>query len=171
LHNRPNLIPGEIRKCIDRYRSEYENIYVAYADCGTGGAIDRVLEEEGIERLPGAHCYQFFAGHDLFERLSTEEPGTFYLTDFLVRNFDRLVVRALKLDRHPELLEAFFGNYRRVVYLSQTRCPELTDAAVRAATYLGLPCEHIYCAYGALESGLSRAIRQFDREKNTYLLA
>jgi hypothetical protein len=113
LHNQPAKIPGEIRKCIDQNRHRYSNIYVAYADCGTAGAIDRVLEEEGIERLPGAHCYQFFAGADTFEKLSAEEPGTFYLTDFLVRNFDRLVIRALKLDRNE--LAGIFRNYWRVV--------------------------------------------------------
>lgn len=172
LHNRPAKIPGAIRKCIDENRHRYSNIYVAYADCGTAGAIDRVLEEEGIERLPGAHCYQFFAGPDTFERLSAEEPGTFYLTDFLVRNFDRLVVRALKLDRHPELLQEFFRNYRRVVYLAQTRSEELAASAARAAAYLGLEYHYVYSGYGGLESGLNQAVwRRDEREKDSHLLA
>ncbi len=172
LHNRPAKIPGEIRKCIAGNRDKYSNIYVAYADCGTTGAIDRVLEEEGIERLPGAHCYQFFAGPEAFERMSAEEPGTFYLTDFLVRNFDRLVIRALKLDWHPELLTEFFRNYRRVVYLAQTRSEELEASAAGAAIYLGLEYEYVYSGYGGLESGLSQAVRRRDEhEKDTHLLA
>ncbi len=172
LHNQPAKIPGEIRKCIDENRHRYSNIYVAYADCGTGGAIDRVLDEEGIERLPGAHCYQFFAGPEAFERLSDEEPGTFYLTDFLARNFDRLVIRALKLDQHPELLPEFFRNYRRVVYLAQTRSEELAASAARAAAYLGLEYRYVYSGYGGLESGLNKAVRRRDEhEKDSHILA
>jgi hypothetical protein len=172
LHNQPFRIPGEIRKCIEENRHRYSSIYVAYADCGTAGAIDRVLEEEGIERLPGAHCYQFFAGPEAFERLSAEEPGTFYLTDFLVRNFDRLVIKALKLDQHPELLPVFFHNYRRVVYLAQTRSEELAAAAARAAAYLGLEYHYVFSGYSGLESGLSQAVRRHDeREENSHILA
>jgi hypothetical protein len=172
LHNHPAKIPGEVRRCIDENRHRYSNIYVAYADCGTGGALDRVLAEEGIERLPGAHCYQFFAGPDAFERLCAEEPGTFYLTDFLVRNFDRLVIRALKLDQHPGLLPEFFRNYRRVVYLAQTRSEELAASAARAAAFLGLEYHYMYSGYGGLESGLNRAVRRRDeREKDSHLLA
>ncbi len=172
LHNQPARIPGEIRKCIDENRHRYSNIYVAYADCGTAGEIDRVLKEEGIERLPGAHCYQFFAGPEAFERLSAEEPGTFYLTDFLVRNFDRLVIRALKLDQHPELLPVFFHNYRRVVYLAQTRSEELAASAARSAAYLGLEYHYVFSGYGGLESGLKQAIRRRDEhKKDSYILA
>jgi hypothetical protein len=172
LHNHPDRIPGALRQCIEENRRRYSSIFVAYADCGTGGAIDRIIEDEGIERLPGAHCYQFFAGSDVFERLSNDEPGTFYLTDFLVRNFDRLVVRALKLDQHPELLQEFFGNYRRVVYLAQTRSDELARSAREAAAYLRLEYRHVHCGYGALETGLNHAVRlRDDREKNTHILA
>jgi hypothetical protein len=172
LHNHPARIPGAIRQCIDEYRHRYSNIFVAYADCGTAGALDRVLEKEGIERLPGAHCYQFFAGPEAFERLAEEEPGTFYLTDFLVRNFDRLVIRALRLDRHPELLPVLFCNYRRVVYLAQTRNEELEASAQKVADYLGLEYHFVYSGYGGLESGLRQAIRRRDeREKDNHLLA
>lgn len=133
LHNRPGLIPGRLRDMIRQFKDEYEQIFVAYADCGTGGDIDRVLEEEGIERLPGAHCYQFFAGAERFAALSEQEPGTFYLTDFLARHFERFVVRPLRLDEHPELRDAYFGNYKRVVFLSQTRDEALLHAARKAA--------------------------------------
>ena len=118
---------------IRQFKDEYDRIFVAYADCGTGGDIDRVLEEEGIERLPGAHCYQFFAGAERFAALSEQEPGTFYLTDFLARHFERFVVRPLRLDEHPELRDAYFGNYKRVVFLSQTRDEALLHAARKAA--------------------------------------
>src|SRR6476619_7386068 len=92
LHNRPELIPAAVRGAIDEARKRYSQIFVAYADCGTGGLLDKVLQAEGIERLPGAHCYEFFATARVFAELSDAEPGTFYLTDFLVRHFDRLVV-------------------------------------------------------------------------------
>jgi len=138
LHNTPDQIPEAVRKALDKYSSSYAHIFLAYADCGTGGALDRVLEEYGVERLPGAHCYEFFAGSGLFSQLSDEEPGTFYLTDFLVRNFDRLVKKGLGLDRHPQLLSSYFGNYRRVTYLAQTPTEELLAMARQHADYLGL---------------------------------
>ena len=138
LHNTPDQIPEAVRKALDKYSSSYAHIFLAYADCGTGGALDRVLEEYGVERLPGAHCYEFFSGSGLFSQLSDEEPGTFYLTDFLVRNFDRLVKKGLGLDRHPQLLSSYFGNYRRVTYLAQTPTEELLAMARQHADYLGL---------------------------------
>jgi len=138
LHNTPDQIPETVRKALDKYSSSYAHIFLAYADCGTGGALDRVLEEYGVERLPGAHCYEFFSGSGLFSQLSDEEPGTFYLTDFLVRNFDRLVKKGLGLDRHPQLLSSYFGNYRRVTYLAQTPTEELLAMARQHADYLGL---------------------------------
>lgn len=155
LHNRPEQIPGRLRRKIRRYKAKYEHIFVAYADCGTGGEIDKVLVQEGVERLPGAHCYEFFAGHDRFAALADAEPGTFYLTDFLARHFDRFVIRPLKLDSNPELRDAYFGNYRRLVYLSQTPGHELVEHAREAAVRLGLDFEHVHCGFGELESGLS----------------
>ncbi len=154
LHNRPQLIPGKLREKIAYCRDRYASIFVAYADCGTGGGIDAVLNEEGIERLAGPHCYSFYAGEKAFTELADEEPGTFYLTDFLARHFERLIIRGLKLDRHPQLLDDFFGNYRRVVYLSQRSDGELLPAARAAADYLGLRFEHVHCGYGDLETSL-----------------
>jgi hypothetical protein len=150
LHNRPGGIPGAVRDRIRRRRAGYDTIFVAYADCGTGGLLDRVLAEEKVERLPGAHCYEFFAGRADFARLTEDEPATFFLTDFLVRNFDRLVVRGLGLDRHPELLPIYFGNYRRVLYLAQSDDPALRAAAEGAAARLGLPLEHRSTGLGEL---------------------
>jgi hypothetical protein len=143
LHNRPEGIPGAVRRRIQRARAEgYGRVFVAYADCGTGGLLDPVLAEEGVERLPGAHCYEVFAGSERFAAMADAEPGTFWLTDFLARNFERLVIRGLGIDRHPELLPVYFAHYRRVVYLAQTDDPELVAAARAAAERLGLAFEH-----------------------------
>ena len=143
LHNRPEGIPSAIRRRIQRARADgYGRVFVAYADCGTGGLLDPVLADEGVERLPGAHCYEVFAGGAEFAKLADAEPGTFWLTDFLARNFDRLVIRGLGIDRHPELLGTYFAHYTRVVYLSQTEDAELVGAARRAAERLGLAFEH-----------------------------
>ena len=155
LHNRPEKIADRLRSKIRQFRKSYSRIFVAYADCGTGGGIDKVLMEEGVERLPGAHCYEFFAGAKRFAALSDAEPGTFYLTDFLAQHFERFVIRPLGLDTHPELRDNYFGNYRRLVYLSQTHNEDLVVAAKAAAAQLGLQFEHIHCGFGDLESGLS----------------
>lgn len=158
LHDRPERIPDAVRERIRSARGRYERIFVAYADCGTGGLLDRVLVEEGgVERLPGAHCYEVFAGRTDFARLAEEEPGTFYLTDFLTRAFDRLVVGGLGLDRHPELLPVYFGNYRRLVYLAQADDPALLAAAHRAADRLGLAFEHRRTGYGELATSIAAA--------------
>ncbi len=155
LHNRPGGIPGAVRDRIRRRRAGYDRVFVAYADCGTGGLLDGVIEEEGVERLAGAHCYEFYAGREAFERLSDEEPGTFYLTDFLARNVDRLVFGALGLDRHPELRDAYFGNYRRLVYLAQTDDPALVRIARSAARRLGLTFELRRTGYGELATTIA----------------
>ena len=154
LHNRPGEVPGAVRAKI-RGSREYARIFVAYADCGTGGLLDRVIADEGVERLPGAHCYEFFAGRTDFARLAEEEPATFWLTDFLARNFERLVIRGLGIDRHPELEAMYFGNYRRLVYLSQTEDPALLALAFGAAARLGLAFEHRHTGYGELASSIA----------------
>ena len=154
LHNRPERIPGAVRSKIHDARGIFDRIFVAYADCGTGGLLDTVLEEEGVERLPGAHCYEFFAGSDRFRELAEAEPGTFYLTDFLTRHFDRLVIEGLGLDRHPELASEYFGNYRRLVYLAQSNDPALEARAREAAKTLGLEFESRSTGYGELEQSL-----------------
>jgi hypothetical protein len=155
LHNRPGGIPGAVRSRIADARADgFDHIFVAYADCGTGGLLDRILADEKVDRLPGAHCYEFYAGSSAFATLSDEELGTFYLTDFLVRNFDRLVWRGLGIDRHPELLADYFGSYRRVVYLAQTDDPELDTAARVAADRLGLAFERRFTGLGDLASSI-----------------
>ena len=156
LHNTPRDIPAAVDHRLERAREHYDRVLVGYADCGTGGLLDSVLERHGAERLPGAHCYEFFAGHREFASLHDEEPGTFYLTDFLTRHFDHLVWRTLGLDRHPELLDTYFANYRRLVYLSQTTDLELIRRAEDCATRLGLTFEHRHVAYGEMAIELGR---------------
>ena len=157
LHNRPDRIPGRLRKAIAAARGRYRDIVVAYGDCGTAGGIDAVLNETGIERFEGPHCYAAFSGADAFDALMDEEPGSFFLTDYLVRQFDTLIIRGLGLDRHPQLLPAYFGNYRRLVYLAQTDDPALTESARAAADRLGLAFERRLTGYGALAPFLERA--------------
>lgn len=145
LHNRPEKIPAAVLEMIEARRGQYARLFVGYADCGTGGLLDKALQGSGVERIPGAHCYEFFAGGAAFQALAEEEPGSFYLTDFLARHFDRLVVRGLGLDRQPGLLPVYFGNYRRVVYLAQTEDPELQSLARRHAGFLGLDYRYRFC--------------------------
>jgi hypothetical protein len=157
LHNRPGGIPAAVRDKIRAARPRYEQIFIAYADCGTGGLLDLALADEGVERLPGAHCYEFYSGSAAFAAMSEEDPATFYLTDFLARNFDRLVIQGLGLDRHPELLATYFGNYHRLIYLAQTNDPGLVRAARRAARRLGLAFELRRTGYGDLATSVIAA--------------
>ena len=157
LHNTPERIPGAVRGKIDEQGDRFERIFVAYADCGTGGLLDRALAGTGIERIPGAHCYEFFAGSEAFRSLADEEPGSFYLTDFLVRHFDRLVIRGLGLDRQPQLMPMYFGNYRRVVYIALTESEELQAMAREQAHFLGL--EYVFRYHG--DRPLALSLRPF----------
>jgi len=161
LHNRPEKIPGAVRAEIEKRRDEFRHIFVAYADCGTGGALDKVLAEFGIERLAGAHCYEFYSGSAEFAELSEDEPGTFYLTDFLTRHFNRLVKEGLGLDRHPELMTTYFGNYQRLVYLSQTESKELEQAAREHADYLGLEYLHRHTGLDPVAHNLGEHVVQW----------
>ena len=154
LHNRPEKIPAAVKAKIQANRCDYSSIFVAYGDCGTGGLLDAVLQEEQVERIPGAHCYEFFAGSETFEALTEKELGTFYLTDFLLEHFERLVVRGLGLDRHPSLLATLFGNYRKLVYLAQVPDAERITAARSAAERLGLTFDYLVTGYGGLEHSL-----------------
>ena len=154
LHNRPAEIPAAVAAKIAAVRQRHRQVLVGYGDCGTGGALDAVLEEAGVERLPGAHCYEFLAGAGRFDALMDQEPGSFFLTDFLVRHFDRLIVRGLGLDRFPQLLGDYFGNYRRVVHLAQSGEAALRVAAARHASALGLAFEHRHTGYAPLRQAL-----------------
>jgi len=160
LHNSPEQIPAAVKKKIDSQAAHYDQVYVAYADCGTGGMLDRMLDEYNIERIPGAHCYEFYAGSKLFHQLADAEPGSFYLTDFLVQNFERLVVKGLGLDRQPQLMPVYFGNYNRVVYLAQTEAEDLQTRAMEQAEFLGLDYHYRHCGDDPLSLVLKPALEQ-----------
>lgn len=158
LHSRPQLIAPAVDEKLRSLAGRYERVFVAYADCGTAGELDKVLDLHGVERLPGAHCYGFLTGNDAWEELHDAEPATFYLTDFLARHFDALVIRGLGLDRHPELLADYFGNYRRLLYLAQTDDDDLRARARAAAERLGLTYEERRTGYGDLVPSLTRFV-------------
>jgi hypothetical protein len=157
LHNHPERIPEAMRANIRANRSSYDEILCLYGDCGTGGELDRVLAEEGVRRIEGAHCYAFYAGEEAFSRLMEDEPGTFFLTDFLARHFDALVIRGLGLDRFPELRDDYFGNYRRLVHLAQFDDPEVTARARAAADRLGLAYERRFTGLEGIRAFLDGA--------------
>ena len=141
LHNQPRLIAPRVEELIIELRETYGRIAIAYADCGTYGALDEVCARHGVERLAGDHCYDLYAGAEAIAELSAQEPGTYFLTDFLVTGFDRLVWRELGLDRHPDLRDDYFRHYRRVMWLAGRDTPDMRRAAERAAGRLGLPLE------------------------------
>ncbi len=142
LHNRPQDIVPAVERVLDDTQGTYDRTVIAFGDCGTGGGLDRLCAERGLERLPGAHCYAFFAGLTEFDAMMEEELGTFFLTDFLARQFDAMVMRPLGLDRKPELRDLYFGHYTRLVFLSQTPDAALLAKAEAAAVTLGLAFEH-----------------------------
>jgi hypothetical protein len=155
LHNDPEKIPEGVRARIREGRERYEKIYVLFADCGTGGQLDKVLEEEGVERILGNHCYEVFAGASGFEDIVASEPASFFLTDFLVRHFDRLIIEGMGIDRHPKLKKVFFGKYKRLVYLAQRPDDELVAKAEEAAETLGLELEMRVTGLGGYETFLT----------------
>jgi len=151
-HNHPERITPAMKEKIAAAKSsgKYGRILALYGDCGTGGMLDRLLEEEGVERIPGAHCYEFFAGTAQFDEMMNEELGTFYLTDYLARYFDRLIINGFGIDKHPELKDMYFGNYKRLVYLAQTDDPKIDALAEAAAERLDLAYERRKTGYGGL---------------------
>ena len=151
LHNRPMEIPDLVRERLDRARGEYDRILLGYADCGTAGELHDIATQEGIEMLPGAHCYQFFAGEQAFDQMHDDDPTAFYLTDYLVKHFDRLIMENLGIEAHPELRDMYFGNYTKMIYLAQTDDPELDEQAQACASKLGLSFERVRTTYGDLE--------------------
>ncbi len=165
LHNRPDQIPDRLRQRIRTARAQgYDKIYVVYADCGTGGMLDTVCAEEGVERIPGPHCYSFYAGGDAFNGMMEEELGSFFLTDYLARHFERLIIKDMGLDRHPDLLGMMFSHYKRVVYLAQTDDPALDAKARAAAERLGLAYERRFTGYGELADFMAQAAKRDVKE-------
>ncbi|WP_105425859.1 DUF1638 domain-containing protein [Neorhizobium tomejilense] len=148
------IVPGLEKAVAEAREAGFEKIFFAYADCGTGGDIDRLCEREGIARIEGPHCYSFFAGNDAFAAKADEDLFSFFLTDFLARQFEAFVIEPLGLDRHPQLKDMYFGNYRKLVYLSQEEDTVLQDKARGAAEYLGLEYEYRFTGYGDLTQAL-----------------
>ena len=160
LHNYPDKITAAVKTLIDQAKVRGLAVFVAYADCGTGGLLDVMLEAEQVERIPGAHCYEFYLGAKLFDAFHQAELGTFYLTDFLVRHFDRLVIRGLGLDKKPELEPLYFGNYRKLVYIAQSHDQKLQQGARRAAARLGLQYHYHFSGSG----DLGHSLRNFNQQ-------
>lgn len=155
LHNRPERIPEAVDLRVREQERTFDRVIVVYGDCGTGGKLDRVLEERGWQRTPGPHCYSLYAGDSQFQQLMDQEPGTFFLTDFLARSFDHLVLEGLGIDQHPELKDMYFGNYTRMIYLQQDGDPKVTAKAEAAADSLDLPLETKKTGLSALETELT----------------
>jgi len=158
LHLYPNRIVSELRDKLHELKPRYEKVVVVYGDCGTAGRLDPVLDELGVSRVPGPHCYEMFAGRELFLEISDERPATYFLTDWLVRNFNRAVVRGLGLDRYPDLKQTYFGNYESLLYRRQVPNPKLAEKAAAIAEYLGLPLEIRDVGLGELEDRLAALV-------------
>ena len=157
-HNTPDLIPEGVRQKIREGKDKYDKIFVLYADCGTGGLLDKVLEEEGgVERIGGPHCYSFFSGNDLFASREDEDMRAFFLTDYLAQHFDMLIWEGFGIDRHPDMVEFVFGNYEKVVYLAQAPTDALKEKAKAAADKLGLAYEYRETGYGDLADFMASA--------------
>jgi len=154
LHLYPDKIPAAVEQAVHKHRDDYETIFVVYADCGTGGLLQAKCAELGVEMVAGPHCYSFFEGNEIFAKTSEDEITAFYLTDFLVKQFDAFVIKPMGLDRHPELRDMYFGNYTKVVYQAQVNDPALDAKAQECADKLGLPLERRFTGYGDLEMTL-----------------
>jgi hypothetical protein len=157
LHNTPEKIAPAVAAAVEKHRARYDEIFVVYADCGTGGKLFDLCNSLGVSMVEGPHCYSFFEGNARFAELSRDEFTAFYLTDFLVRQFDAFVTRPLGLDRHPELRDTYFGHYEKLVYQAQTEDAALTEKARRCADSLGLSFERRFTGYGDLDGFLRSA--------------
>jgi hypothetical protein len=158
LHNRPQRIAGDAKRAITTPKASGVKTVIAYADCGTYGALDDLAKATGAKRLPGLHCYDLYAGQAQIEQLFAEEPGTYLLTDYLIKSFHRAVIKPLGLDRHPELWPDYFGHYRRLIWLAQRATTELEEQATRIARQFNLPLTRIDTGTTGLEAALARVI-------------
>lgn len=158
LHLYPSRIVGELHEKLRELRPRYEKLVVVYGDCGTTGKLEPILDEFGASRLRGPHCYEVFAGEERFAAITDSRPGTFFLTDWLVRNFDRAVIKGLGLDRYPELKSMLFGNYEAILFLRQVPNPRLAAKAEDIARYVGLPLEIEDVGLGELEDRLAKLV-------------
>ena len=160
LHNSPERIPDAVEAAVCKHREQYESVFVVYADCGTGGLLQARCAALGVEMLQGPHCYSFFEGNLAFAERAETEITAFYLTDFLVRQFDAFVTKPLGLDRHPGLRDMYFGNYTKLVYQAQTKNPDLLEKAKACAEFLQLDFEHRFTGYGDLATELDTVSRR-----------
>jgi len=158
LHNTPKLIPEKIEEKYIALKDDFSKVFIAYADCGTGGMLDSLLKAYDLERLDGAHCYEFFSGQKRFKEFTDQEIGTLYLTDFLVKHFQRLVVEGLAIDKYPELKDEYFKHYKKVVYLAQTRSESLQNDAKKYADFLDLDYSFEYTGLDNVQSQLNQAV-------------
>ena len=159
LHNTPKLIPIKVKEKLDLMADDFDKVYLGYADCGTGGLLDSLLKDYNIERLPGAHCYEFFAGKNQFLSLTEQELGTFYLTDFLVKHFNRLVIKGLGMDQYPQLKNEYFKNYKKLTYLAQTDSEELIKKAKEHADFLNLEYNYYYTGLNQFRLDIEKGIK------------
>ena len=158
FHFHPDRIAPAMEKAIEKAKGEgYRHIFAGYADCGTGGLLDNVLERHGVERLAGPHCFAFYQGLGAFEAIGDDDMTSFYMTDFLCRHFETFFIKPLGIDRYPQLIADYFGNYRKLVYLAQTDDPSLDKVAEAAAVLLGLAYERRSTGYGDLTPALVKA--------------
>lgn len=155
-HLFPDKITQAVEQAVAKHRDSYDDIFVVYADCGTGGLLQAACKRLGVQMVSGPHCYSFFEGNERFAQISEGEFTTFYLTDFLVRQFDAFIIKPMGLDRHPQLRDMYFGNYEKLVYQAQTNDPALTIKAQECADRLGLPFERRYTGYGDLATALQQ---------------
>lgn len=165
LHNHPDRIPDAVEAAVQKHRNNYDQLFVVYADCGTGGRLEALCNRLGVGMVKGPHCYSFFEGNEVFAERSSDEFTAFYLTDFLVRQFDAFVWKPLGLDRHPDLREMYFGHYTKLVYQAQTDDPQLTALARDCAHRLGLEFERRFTGYGDLEPALHAVARPAEQDQ------
>jgi hypothetical protein len=160
FHFYPDRIAPAMDAAIVKAKAEgFARIFVGYADCGTGGLLDRICEKHGVERMAGPHCFAFYQGMEAYAKIADDDMMSFYMTDFLCRQFEAFFLKPLGLDRHPELIPDYFGNYQKLVYLAQTNDPELDKVAEAAARLLGLAYERRFTGYGDLAAALQSASR------------
>ncbi|MDP6968718.1 MAG: DUF1638 domain-containing protein [Gammaproteobacteria bacterium] len=159
LHNRPELIPGAVEQRLLDFAGEYDQVFIGFADCGTGGQLDRVLKKYQAQRLQGAHCYEFYAGSEAFAKLAEAELGTFYLTDYLAKHFEQLIMQGMGLRDKPKLIPLVFGHYKKLVYMAQNESRQLDHYAEAAAQSLGLEYEKVITGYGQMAADLRQYIQ------------
>mmetsp|Transcript_5674 Transcript_5674/g.9211 ORF Transcript_5674/g.9211 Transcript_5674/m.9211 type:complete len:167 (-) Transcript_5674:485-985(-) len=155
FHIHPEKIAPAVRDTVAKHRDSYDDIFVVYADCGTGGQLQTTCDALGVKMIAGPHCYSFFEGNERFAKIAEDEFTAFYLTDFLVRQFDAFIIKPMGLDRHPELMEMYFGNYEKLVYQAQIDDPALTEKAKICADRLGLEFERRFTGYGDMATALA----------------